>query len=91
MQSLILFLKGIIIGIGKIIPGVSGSMLAFSLGVYEQAILAIAHFFQDFKHHSWYLFKLGSGIVLAILLFSNLVIFMLDKFYLYFKCHYFSL
>lgn len=83
MQSLILFLKGIIIGIGKIIPGVSGSMLAFSLGVYEQAILAIANFFQDFKQHSWYLFKLGSGILIAILLFSNLVIFMLDKFYLY--------
>ena len=29
-----LFLKGIIIGIGKIIPGVSGSMLAISMGIY---------------------------------------------------------
>ena len=27
-------LKGFIIGIGKIIPGVSGSMLAISMGVY---------------------------------------------------------
>ena len=31
-------LIGIIIGIGKIIPGVSGSVLAITLGVYEKII-----------------------------------------------------
>ena len=29
------FIKGFVIGIGKIVPGVSGAMLAISLGVYD--------------------------------------------------------
>jgi putative membrane protein len=33
-------LKGFIIGIGKIVPGVSGAMLAITLGVYDKAIQA---------------------------------------------------
>ena len=31
-------LKGLIIGIGKIIPGVSGSILAITLGVYDKSV-----------------------------------------------------
>ena len=47
MQKLILFFKGFLIGIGKIIPGVSGSVLAISFGVYpliadEYALLKTA-------------------------------------------------
>ena len=33
-----LILYGFIIGIGKILPGVSGAVLAISLGVYEESI-----------------------------------------------------
>ena len=38
-------IKGIIIGIGKVIPGVSGSVLAISLGVYEKAVDAALNIF----------------------------------------------
>ena len=31
-----LIIKGFIIGIGKILPGVSGSLLAITLGIYEK-------------------------------------------------------
>ena len=44
MPYLILFLKGFIIGIGKIIPGVSGSVLAVSMGVYEKSLDYLANF-----------------------------------------------
>lgn len=44
-----LFLKGFIIGIGKIIPGLSGSLLAINFNVYERAIKAISNFFSDWK------------------------------------------
>ena len=40
-------LKGLIIGIGKIIPGVSGSMLAISMGVYQKLIDSVNNFFKD--------------------------------------------
>ena len=43
MPYLILFFKGFIIGIGKIIPGVSGSMLAVCMGIYEQALNYLAN------------------------------------------------
>ncbi len=83
MNSIVLIVKGFIIGTGKIIPGVSGSLLAFALGVYEDAILAITHFFKDIKGNIIYLGKLGLGIICSIILFSNLVIYLLDKYYVY--------
>ena len=43
-MKLKLFIKGLIVGLGKIIPGVSGSLLAISLNVYDRAILAITNF-----------------------------------------------
>ena len=46
-----IFLKGIIVGIGKIIPGVSGSMLAISMGIYEKLLNSINNFFSDIKNN----------------------------------------
>ena len=46
MQYIILFLKGLIIGLAKIIPGVSGACLAISLNVYESSIIRLNNFFK---------------------------------------------
>ena len=81
MQNIKLIFKGIIIGLGKIIPGVSGSMLAFSLGVYEKAINAITNFKSDLKNNILFLSYLGIGVVIAILLFSNILIYLLNNYY----------
>lgn len=43
------FLKGIIIGIANIIPGVSGGTMAVSMGVYDKLILAITGIRKHFK------------------------------------------
>ncbi len=83
MNNIILFFKGFIVGLGKIIPGVSGSLLAFSLGIYEKAIDAINNFFSDIKENILFLGKIGLGVVLAILLCSKLIIFLLNHYYLY--------
>ena len=50
-EKIILILKGIIIGAGKIIPGVSGGMLAITLNVYDRGIKAISEFFKDIKNN----------------------------------------
>ena len=52
-----LILKGILIGIGKIIPGVSGSMIAISLGIYEKLINSINDFFKSPNKNFNFLFK----------------------------------
>ena len=39
-------LKGFIIGIGKIIPRISGLSIAITLGIYEEIL-------KNFKHKRW--------------------------------------
>ena len=47
MKNIMLLIKGFIMGIGNIIPGVSGGTLALTLGIYERFIEAISHFFDN--------------------------------------------
>ncbi|MCI8575364.1 MAG: DUF368 domain-containing protein [Bacilli bacterium] len=81
MNSLFLFIKGILIGIGKVIPGVSGSLIAVILHVYEEAILAINHFFEHPKKYFFFLAPLGLGVVVSAILFSNVLLFFLNHAY----------
>ena len=41
MQAIFNILKGMVIGIANIIPGVSGGTMAVSLGIYERLINSI--------------------------------------------------
>ena len=77
-----LVLKGIIIGLGKIIPGVSGSMLAISLGVYQKLIDSINNFFKYPKKYFSFLLKITVGVVVSIVFFSNIIINALNNNYL---------
>lgn len=82
MNNIKLIFKGFIVGLGKIIPGVSGGMLAILLGVYEQSVQAIAHFFRDWKKNIIFLSCLGIGVIGAIVLMSGVIEFSLEHFYL---------
>lgn len=77
-----LLVKGIIIGIGKIIPGVSGSMLAITLGVYQKLIDSINNFFKQPKKNFNFLFKIAIGVIISIVFFSNIILKLLYKHYL---------
>ena len=48
MIDMKLIFKGMLVGLAKIIPGVSGSLLAVSLGIYTLAIEAISNPFKNF-------------------------------------------
>ena len=67
-------LKGIIIGIGKIIPGVSGSVLAISLGIYEKAIYSFNNIFKDYRN-IYFLLKIFIGVLIAIIFGSKIILF----------------
>lgn len=77
---MLLFLKGFLVGIGKIIPGVSGAMLAINFNVYEKLLNAITNFFNDWKNNLKFLFLFGSGVVLAIILCSGIILFLLNNY-----------
>ncbi len=69
-----LFFMGMFIGIGKILPGISGSILAIRLGVYEKVISCLSHFREHWKENLSYLGILGSGFVASIILGSKLLL-----------------
>lgn len=77
-----LILKGFIIGVGKIIPGISGSILAISMGLYDKTIRAISHFFKDVKNNFIFLIQIFIGIFLAIIFGSRLIYYLITNHYL---------
>lgn len=73
MNTLKMFLKGILIGIANVIPGVSGGTIAVAMGIYEELIHSINYIIKEFKKSVKFLLPIGLGIVFAILAFSKLV------------------
>ena len=77
------FLKGIIVGIGGIAPGLSGSVLLVILGLYQKTITAIGTLFKNFKQNIKFLIPLVLGFGVGVLLFSKVVDFLLANFEMY--------
>lgn len=77
---IIRFVKGIFIGSGFILPGVSGGALAAVFGIYERIISFLAHITRDFKENVLYLFPVGLGGVTGVFLFSFVVSFFLGTY-----------
>lgn len=79
-DKLILMIKGFFMGIANIIPGVSGGTLAITMGIYEDLINAISHFFTKLKQNITFLLPVGIGAILSILLGSKVIGYSLEKF-----------
>ena len=75
-----LAIKGGIIGVANIIPGVSGGTLAITLGLYDKIIGAVSHFFKNLKDNLKLLIPIGLGAVVTIILLSKIIKTSLDKF-----------
>lgn len=67
MKWLVEILKGMVIGLANIIPGVSGGTMMVSMGIYDTLIHCITHLFKEFKKSVLTLVPYGVGMVLAII------------------------
>ena len=47
-------LKGIVVGLGAITPGLSGSVLLVIFGLYQKALNAISTLFKNFKKNLFF-------------------------------------
>ncbi len=74
------FLKGIVVGMGGISPGLSGSVLLVIFGLYQRAIDAVSTLFKNFKKNLLFLLPLVAGFGTGILLFSKVIDFFLENF-----------
>ena len=64
-------IKGMMIGIANIMPGVSGGTVAVSMGIYDKLIHCITHILSEFKESMKFLLPIfaGAGIALVALTF----------------------
>ncbi len=74
------FVKGLFIGSGFILPGVSGGALAAVFGIYERIISFLAHITKDFKKNVIYFIPVGLGGIVGVFLLSFVVSFFLGTY-----------
>ena len=60
---------GFFLGLSVFAPGVSGSVMAVMMGIYDQLLTVISNPFKNFKKNVLYLIPLGIGTVLSLVLF----------------------
>ena len=82
MKDVKLFIQGFIVGIGKIIPGVSGAMFAMMFGIYEKALDIISNLRTKLMKNLKYMLILATSIGLAIIFGSSIIKKCLENYYL---------
>lgn len=74
------FIKGMFIGSGFILPGVSGGALAAVFGIYERIISFLAHITKNFKENVLFFIPVGLGGLAGVFVLSFAVSFLLGEF-----------
>ena len=73
MKLLNQVLRGVVIGIANIIPGVSGGTMMVSMGIYDTLIDCITHLFSDFKRSVKTLLPYLVGMLIGIFALASLL------------------
>lgn len=73
------FWKGIIVGIGGVAPGLSGSVLLIIFGLYQKTLEALGTLLVNFRKKAAFLLPLAAGMVLGVLLFSKVLNYFLNN------------
>ncbi len=67
------FFKGILIGAGAILPGISSGVLCVIFGIYESLLNCVFNFFKNIKQNFKFLFPLVAGGLVGIIIFGNIL------------------
>ena len=73
LQWILDILRGSVIGISNIIPGVSGGTMAVSMGIYDRLIGDITHLFKKFRQSVVDVLPIAVGVLVGIFAFSALI------------------
>ena len=80
MEYLKLFLKGIVVGVANVIPGVSGGTMAVVCNVYDKIIELISFNVKKIIAGWRFWLPLVLGMGFGIVAFSKLITLLLDRF-----------
>ena len=73
LQWILDILRGIVIGVSNIIPGVSGGTMAVSMGIYDRVIYAVNNLFKQFKKNFRELLPILIGVLIGLFAFAALI------------------
>jgi putative membrane protein len=73
-------LRGVVIGVANVIPGVSGGTMMVSMGIYDDIISSINNLFKNFKKSLLTLLPYGIGMVAGIVGFAFAIEWLFGKF-----------
>ncbi len=73
-SAILRLFQGALVGVGGILPGISGGVMCAIFGLYQPIMEFIAHPIKNFKKHFFYLLPAGIGLVLGFLGLSKLVL-----------------
>lgn len=60
-------MKGMVIGIAAIMPGISGGTMAISMGIYDKILYSMTHIISDFRDSMRHLLPIAAGMGIALL------------------------
>ena len=72
------FIKGVFIGMGAILPGLSGGALAAIFGIYEPLINALSNIKKDFKENIKFFIPVVFGGVFGVFILSHALSYLLE-------------
>ncbi len=73
-------LKGALVGLGAVLPGISGGVLCVVFGIYRVIMEFLADPFRKFKSHFPILLPYGIGLVIGFLGIANVLAVLLEKY-----------
>lgn len=78
VPALLLLLQGTLIGLGAVLPGISGGVLCVVFGIYKPIMEVLAEPFHAIKKYIRLLFPVGIGVILGFLGIAKLLGFLLN-------------
>ena len=73
LQWILDILRGAVMGVSNIIPGVSGGTMAVSMGIYDRVIFAVNNLFKQFRKSFRELLPILIGVLIGLFAFAALI------------------
>ena len=73
LQWILDVLRGAVMGVSNIIPGVSGGTMAVSMGIYDRVIFAVNNLFKQFRKSFRELLPILIGVLIGLFAFAALI------------------
>ena len=86
MNFIVNYFKGVAIGAGASLPGLSSGVLCVIFGIYDKLLDCVLNFFKDVKNNFKFLLPIGLGGICGIVLFGNFLNVVFERFPLQTKC-----